>query len=117
MGQLKSIDIGIQKKLLRKYARVEDYSEELLELFLKAVKSRIPDNGLVTSMLSGGLDSGAVVSLAAKVLAAQGKSLTTFSHVPLYRELLEAETKFTFLMKPKEYIILLIFTQIFSLSY
>lgn len=81
---------------LRKYARVEDYSEELLELFLKAVKSRIPDNGLVTSMLSGGLDSGAVVSLAAKVLAAQGKSLTTFSHVPLYRELLEAETKFTF---------------------
>lgn len=85
-----------EETTVRKYSKAEDYTEELFELFLKAVKSRIPANGLVTSMLSGGLDSGAVASLAAKVLGDQGKSLTTFSHVPLYRELLEPETQFTF---------------------
>ena len=37
-------------------------------------------------MLSGGLDSGSVASMAAYILKTEKSLLTTFSHVPLFRD-------------------------------
>ncbi len=62
---------------------VEQAACELFQLFEQAVSYRT-NNGPVASMLSGGLDSGSVVSVAAPILAARQQTLHTFSHVPRY---------------------------------
>jgi asparagine synthase (glutamine-hydrolysing) len=49
-----------------------------------AVKSRLGDDLQLGSMLSGGLDSGAVTALAAEALRAQHRRLTAFTAVPAY---------------------------------
>lgn len=76
---------------LRRYWRLEpgselklasdaDYAEAFLEVFTEAVRSRLRVNGPVGSMLSGGMDSGSVVAVAAKLLAESGAGpLHTFS--------------------------------------
>ena len=58
--------------------------EQMLFLFRKAVSKRIKHSSSVASMLSGGLDSGSVVTMAAELLQDQGRSLHTYSHVPRF---------------------------------
>ncbi|MFS0861477.1 lasso peptide isopeptide bond-forming cyclase [Fredinandcohnia sp. 179-A 10B2 NHS] len=58
----------------------DEYVEAFQEVFQKAVRSRLRTFRGVGSHLSGGLDSGAVVSFAAKDL--QEKALNTFSYIP-----------------------------------
>ncbi|MBO7747790.1 asparagine synthetase B [Paenibacillus sp. MWE-103] len=60
----------------------EEYEEALRSVFLKAVTSKLRSRKQVGSSLSGGLDSGAVVSFAAKALQKEGKILHTYSYVP-----------------------------------
>lgn len=60
----------------------EEYIEAFHDVFEKAVTSRIRTHGEVGSHLSGGLDSGTVVSVAAKELKKQNKTLHTFSYIP-----------------------------------
>ena len=67
--------------------RKEDYYEAMMELFNKAVKARLRSFKPVASMLSGGLDSSAVSFVAAFLLAEKKLPLTTFSHVPLFKDL------------------------------
>ncbi|AGK52670.1 asparagine synthase-related protein [Bacillus sp. 1NLA3E] len=59
-----------------------EYEEAFHEVFQKAVKSRIRTNGEVGAQLSGGMDSGSVVSFAAKELQKEKKKLHTFSYIP-----------------------------------
>ncbi|AXI10766.1 asparagine synthetase B [Oceanobacillus zhaokaii] len=60
----------------------EEYEEAFRYLFQKAVKARLRTHGKVGSHLSGGLDSGTVVSFAAKELRKENKRLHTFSYIP-----------------------------------
>ncbi|CAG9620750.1 asparagine synthetase B family protein [Sutcliffiella rhizosphaerae] len=60
----------------------QEYMEAFHEVFSQAVKERLSTSGEVGSHLSGGLDSGAVVSFASKELAKENKILHTFSNVP-----------------------------------
>ncbi|WP_310175458.1 asparagine synthase-related protein [Neobacillus niacini] len=60
----------------------EEYIEAFKEVFHEAVACRIRTHGKVGSHLSGGLDSGTVVSFAAKALNKENKRLHTFSYVP-----------------------------------
>jgi len=60
----------------------EAYAAAFLEVFTEAVRCRLRSHGPVGSMLSGGMDSGAVVAVAKDILAGQGRGpLPTFSAV------------------------------------
>jgi asparagine synthase (glutamine-hydrolysing) len=72
--------IQVEEKL--KLNSNEEYEEAFKEVFSKAVTARLRTHGEVGSHLSGGLDSGTVVSLAAKALQKENKQLHTFSYVP-----------------------------------
>ncbi|CAM4183138.1 asparagine synthase (glutamine-hydrolyzing) [Paenibacillus endophyticus] len=61
----------------------EEYEEAFRDVFQTAVSSRLRTHRQVGANLSGGLDSGSVVSFAAKALREQNKKLHTFSYVPL----------------------------------
>ncbi|HAQ07591.1 MAG TPA: asparagine synthetase B, partial [Bacillus bacterium] len=61
----------------------EEYEEAFRDVFQKAVTSRIRTHLNVGAHLSGGLDSGSVVSFASKALKRENKRLTTFSYVPV----------------------------------
>ncbi|TCT07536.1 asparagine synthetase B family protein [Aquabacter spiritensis] len=60
-----------------------DYIEAYLACFDRAVSDRLRTNGSCASHLSGGFDSSAVAATAAAQLAANGKRLTAYTHVPL----------------------------------
>ncbi|MFG6149933.1 asparagine synthase-related protein [Halobacillus sp. B23F22_1] len=60
----------------------KDYTEAFHEVFERAVKERLRTFGSVGSQLSGGLDSGSVVSFAARELKKEDKVLHTFSYIP-----------------------------------
>lgn len=60
----------------------EEYVEAFQEVFQKAVTSRLRTRLNVGAQLSGGLDSGAVVSFAAKDTQQKNKKLHTFSYIP-----------------------------------
>ncbi|WP_199620987.1 asparagine synthase-related protein [Paenibacillus alkalitolerans] len=60
-----------------------DYEEAFRDVFRIAVTSRIRAHREVGAQLSGGLDSGSVVSFAAKALQRENKQLHTFSYVPV----------------------------------
>ncbi|MBO0962185.1 asparagine synthetase B [Neobacillus sp. MM2021_6] len=88
-----SITVADSKVNLTRYSTIEvedtiklnsneEYEEAFKEVFNEAVTSRIRTHGKVGSHLSGGLDSGTVVSLAAKALQKENKQLHTFSYVP-----------------------------------
>lgn len=70
----------------RHYKNQQDYFEELREIFKEAVACRLIGEKPVAAMLSGGLDSGSVASMAAYILKTEKSPLTTFSHVPLFRD-------------------------------
>ncbi|KHE69231.1 lasso peptide isopeptide bond-forming cyclase [Halobacillus sp. BBL2006] len=60
----------------------EEYEEAFNEVFHRAVEDRLRTHKKVGSHLSGGLDSGAVVSFAVNSLRDKNKTLHTFSYVP-----------------------------------
>jgi asparagine synthase (glutamine-hydrolysing) len=59
-----------------------EYEEAFREVFQQAVSSRLRTHHNVGAHLSGGLDSGSVVSIAAKSLLKENKRLHTFSYIP-----------------------------------
>ena len=59
-----------------------DYIEAFQEVFKEAVHSRLRTHRQVGAQLSGGLDSGSIVSFAAKSLAENKKVLNTYSYIP-----------------------------------
>ncbi|MFC5653703.1 asparagine synthase-related protein [Paenibacillus solisilvae] len=59
-----------------------EYEEAFREVFQEAVSSKLRTHRQVGATLSGGLDSGAVVSFAASPLREEGKTLHTYSYVP-----------------------------------
>ncbi|MBB6672267.1 asparagine synthase-related protein [Cohnella nanjingensis] len=59
-----------------------EYEEAFREVFREAVVSKLRTSRNVGASLSGGLDSGAVVSFAAGPLREEGKTLYTYSYVP-----------------------------------
>jgi len=61
----------------------EEYEEAFQHVFQRAVVDRTRTNRNVGAHLSGGLDSGSVVSFAAKHLRLKNKQLHTYSYVPL----------------------------------
>ncbi|MED3917037.1 lasso peptide isopeptide bond-forming cyclase [Priestia megaterium] len=60
----------------------EEYVEAFQEVFQKAVTSRLRTHLNVGAQLSGGLDSGAAVSFAARDMRKKGEKLHTFSYIP-----------------------------------
>jgi asparagine synthase (glutamine-hydrolysing) len=60
-----------------------EYEEAFREVFQRAVSDRLRTYKNVGSQLSGGLDSGSVVSFASKELQKQNKQLHTFSYIPV----------------------------------
>lgn len=60
----------------------KEYEEAFQEVFQTAVTSRIRTHCNVGAELSGGLDSGSVVSFARKALHKENKKLYTFSYIP-----------------------------------
>ncbi len=67
-----------------RYRRDEEYVEAFLEYYKRAVQSCLRSSGTVGVELSGGRDSGSVVTIAAPLLARKGRELTAFTAVPLY---------------------------------
>ncbi|WP_404452358.1 lasso peptide isopeptide bond-forming cyclase [Virgibacillus necropolis] len=65
-----------------KFGSNEEYVEAFQEVFQEAVTSRLRTYRKVGFQLSGGLDSGAVASFAAKPLRERGKGLDSFSYIP-----------------------------------
>jgi len=59
-----------------------DYEEAFRDVLRTAVKARIRTRHKVGAQLSGGMDSGSVVSFAAKELLIENKKLHTFSYIP-----------------------------------
>ncbi|EIT86519.1 asparagine synthase [Fictibacillus macauensis ZFHKF-1] len=72
----------IEKEALR-LSSDEAYEEAFLDVFQKAVTSRMRTRKKVGAHLSGGLDSGSVASLAAHELRKENKVLHTYSYVPV----------------------------------
>nr|WP_319564638.1 asparagine synthase-related protein [uncultured Rhodoferax sp.] len=64
-----------------RFARDEDYVDAYRQLLEEAVACRLESNGPVAGTLSGGLDSGAIAVVAAKMLAAKGSNYATYSFV------------------------------------
>lgn len=60
----------------------EEYEEAFCDVFDSAVTSMTRTHRQVGAQLSGGLDSGSVVSFAAQALRKDNKKLHTFSYVP-----------------------------------
>ncbi|BCN29028.1 asparagine synthase-related protein [Anaeromicropila herbilytica] len=60
----------------------EAYEEAFREIFYEAVNCRIVTDGEVGIMLSGGLDSGSIACVAAKVLDKNAKHLKAYSSIP-----------------------------------
>lgn len=60
-----------------------EYEEAFRDVYRKAISSKLRTFKEVGANLSGGLDSGSVVSFAARELKNAGKTLHTFSYVPL----------------------------------
>ena len=62
----------------------EEYEEAFIEHYTRAVRSCLRTQKAVAATLSGGRDSGSVVSLASPLLASQGRNLTAYTSVPCF---------------------------------
>jgi len=71
-----------------KFKNNEEYEEAFREVFFEAVRCRLRTIGSVGVLLSSGLDSASVASVAAPMLKKEEKSLMTYTSVPLkdYKE-------------------------------
>ncbi|QNF26182.1 asparagine synthase-related protein [Metabacillus elymi] len=67
----------------QKFKTNEEYETAFREVFKQSVSCRLRTQHKVGAHLSGGLDSGSVVSFAAKSLEKENKKLHTFSYIPL----------------------------------
>jgi asparagine synthase (glutamine-hydrolysing) len=65
-----------------RYSKTDEYAEALLEKLDLAVSSQLRGTGNIGAYLSGGLDSGAVVATAARLLAPSGRRIFAFTGVP-----------------------------------
>ncbi|MFZ6689831.1 asparagine synthase-related protein [Undibacterium sp. SXout11W] len=70
-------------KPVRRACTDQEYIDQFLHLYRKAVSARIAGNQNVATMLSAGLDSGSVSALAAQEMAARGLPLSAYTHVPI----------------------------------
>ncbi|NEW07131.1 asparagine synthetase B [Paenibacillus sp. SYP-B3998] len=61
----------------------EEYVEAFREVFQEAVDARLRTHRQIGAALSGGLDSGAVVSFAARTLRPRGESIHAYSYIPV----------------------------------
>ncbi|MFT4412559.1 asparagine synthase-related protein [Fredinandcohnia humi] len=88
-----SITISNREISLTQYCKIQaeqklrlksdfEYEEAFKEVFFRAVNDRLRTHGEVGAQLSGGLDSGTVVSFAAKALEKKNKRLNTYSFIP-----------------------------------
>jgi asparagine synthase (glutamine-hydrolysing) len=78
----------------RHYQCVEDCYEEFVALYDEVVGECLRvGQGSVAATLSGGLDSGSVLALAAPRLLQRGQSMTAFVHVPLYEPTLAGSSR------------------------
>lgn len=66
------------------FQRDTDYLEAFLEHFSNAIACRIGASRAVGINLSGGLDSGSISVLAARLLQRQGQTLHAFTAIPLH---------------------------------
>lgn len=73
--------LSFDKKI--RFKTDEEYIETFRDIFQKSVDSRLRTFKAIGSQLSGGLDSGSVVSFAAKTLQKQNKRLQTYSSIPV----------------------------------
>jgi asparagine synthase (glutamine-hydrolysing) len=64
------------------FPRLEDYVEALRDVLDQAVSCRLRGTGDIGAYLSGGLDSGAVVATAARLLARSDRRVIAFTGVP-----------------------------------
>ncbi|MDQ6422358.1 asparagine synthase-related protein [Paenibacillus sp. LHD-117] len=89
-----SIAVHDNKVNINRYCRIvqgdrlklksnDEYVEAFLDVYQKAVSARLRTHRNVGALLSGGLDSGSVVSLAARGLNQSNKRLFTYSYIPL----------------------------------
>jgi asparagine synthase (glutamine-hydrolysing) len=89
-----SITVAGERVTLSRYCKIpegdtlrlrsnSEYEEAFRDVFQTAVNSRLRTHRQVGSHLSGGLDSGSVVSLAARALLKENKKLHTYSYVPV----------------------------------
>jgi len=62
----------------------DEYFEAFLEVFSSAVRCRLRGSRSKAVALSGGLDSGAVATVAARELASRNEPLLAFGQVPFY---------------------------------
>jgi asparagine synthase (glutamine-hydrolysing) len=72
--------LSSEKKL--KLKSTEEYVEAFQEVFQQAVNCRLRTHLKVGAQLSGGLDSGSIVSFAANHLKKENKQLHSFSYIP-----------------------------------
>lgn len=79
LSKYMKVTTGEQLKLKSNF----EYEEAFRDVFNKAVVARVRTNRKVGAHLSGGLDSGSVVSFAAKALQQENKKLYTFSYIPV----------------------------------
>jgi len=63
------------------FKSTNDFEDAFKDVLFRAIGNRIRSNFPVTALLSGGLDSSAVVSVAAKILERQNRELEVFSAV------------------------------------
>lgn len=64
------------------YRSNQEYVEAFQEVYQQAVDARLRTHRQVGAQLSGGLDSGSVVSFAMRTLKKDNKQLHTFSYIP-----------------------------------
>lgn len=82
-----------ENTVAQKSKTIDQYANELYSLFEDAVRCRLRSYLPVASMLSGGLDSSSVVTVASNLLSKKDEQLTTFSHIPLYEKEIELYQK------------------------
>ena len=65
-----------------RYKKDQDYADALVEILDRATEARLRTSKAVGAELSAGLDSSSVTASAARLLGAQGKTLTAFTAIP-----------------------------------
>lgn len=64
------------------YRDPQQYVEETRELLERALTAQLRSSSPVSSTLSGGLDSGVVTAMAARILATRGERMTVYTSAP-----------------------------------
>ncbi|BDX07616.1 asparagine synthetase B family protein [Planctobacterium marinum] len=64
------------------YKKEQDYVDHFKQLFEQVVDSQLRTCHAVGAFMSGGIDSSAVATSAAKLLARQGKNLSSYTSIP-----------------------------------